>query len=247
MNKNSKILLIVEGARTEKQLLKQLFKVYGINVLEKQIYSYTTNIYDLYNRIFKDSLDELEDLDFMLTLKEKGINHEQSELLSQDYSDILLIFDYEPQDPNFGVKEISIMMNYFSESTDNGKLYINYPSVESFKHFKSIPDNNFLLRYIHLNELLQLGYKQIVGQESFCTDIRRYSKEYFDYIISENIKKAEYIEKQTISNTIIESYKNITESIVLDKINQIFEEQKQIPVLNTSLYFICDYNINLIN
>lgn len=129
MNKNSKVLLIVEGAKTEKMLLNQLFKVYGIKVLDKQIYAYTTNIYDLYNRVFKDSLDELDDLDFLLTLKEKGINHEQSELLVQDYSDILLIFDYEPQDPNFGEKEISIMMNYFSESTDKGKLYINYPSV----------------------------------------------------------------------------------------------------------------------
>lgn len=80
MNKTSKILLIVEGARTEKQLLKRLFDVYGIEVLDKQIYSYTTNIYDLYNRIFKDSLDELEDLDFLLALKEKGINESQSKL-----------------------------------------------------------------------------------------------------------------------------------------------------------------------
>lgn len=247
MNKNSRILLIVEGEKTERQLLKQLFKVYGIEVLDKQIYAYTTNIYDLYTRVFKDSLDELDDLDFLLTLKEKGINRKERELLSQDYSDILLIFDYEPQDPNFGEEEISVMMNYFSESTDKGKLYINYPSIESFKHFKSIPDKDYLKRYIHIDELKSIGYKQIVNQESFCTDIRKYSKKHFNYIISENIKKAEYIENQEISNSINDSFNNITESHLLEKINQIFKKNEIIPILNTSLNFICEYNINLIH
>lgn len=246
MNKNSKILLIVEGEKTEKQLLNQLFKVYGIKVLDKQIYAYTTNIYDLYDRVFKDSLDELDDLDFLLALKEKGINHKQKDLLSQEYSDILLIFDYEPQDHNFGSKEISIMMDYFSESTDKGKLYINYPSVESFKHFNSIPDKFFLSKNVHIDDLKSIGYKRIVNQESYCTDIRKYSKECFDYIISESIKKAEYIEKQEISHTFNDSYKNIDESRLLETINQMFTNQQIIPVLNTSLFFICEYNINLI-
>lgn len=245
MNKNSKLLLIVEGARTEKQLLNRLFKVYGIEVLDKQIYSYTTNIYELYNRIFKDSIDELEDLDFLLALKEKGINSEQREILSQDFSDILLIFDYEPQDNQFGTKEISVLMNYFTESTDRGKLYINYPSIESFKHFKNIPDEEFLTRDVHIDDI-KSGYKQIVGNESFCTDLRRYDKDLFDYIISENIKKAEFIETGEMSETILESYSNINENNLLKEINKLFIKQRLVPVLNTSLYFICDYNIHLI-
>lgn len=203
-------------------MFNQLFKVYGIEVTDKQIYSYNTNIYDLYNRIFKDSLGELDDLDFLLALKEKGINREQRDILSQDFSDILLIFDYEPQDHNFGTKEISILMKYFSESTDKGKLYINYPSVESFKHFKSIPDKQFLYRNIALDEICKNGYKQIVGNVSFCTDLRKYDKEIFDYIISENIKKAELLETTHLSETTNESYSNINEINLLDKINQLF-------------------------
>lgn len=246
MNKNSKLLLIVEGAKTEKQLLNQLFKVYGIEVLDKQIYSYTTNIYDLYHRIFEDSIDELEDLDFLLALKEKGINAEQRDMLSQDFSDVLLIFDYEPHDNQFGTKEISVLMNYFTESTDRGKLYINYPSIESFKHFKNIPDEGFLNRSIHIDDIVESGYKQIVGAESFCTDLRKYNKDLFDYIISEHIKKAELIETGEVSETISESYSNIDENDLLEKINKLFMKQGLIPILNTSLYFICEYNIQLI-
>lgn len=157
-----------------------------------------------------------------------------------------MIFDYEPQDDSFGTEEISILMNYFSESTDKGKLYINYPSVESFKHLKSIPDENFLTKYIHINDIIENGYKKIVGNESFCTDLKKYSRKHFDYIISENIKKAEYIETQNISASVLEADSNINESNLLNKINQTFVEQGMIPILNTSLYFIYEYNINLI-
>ena len=145
MNKNSKILVIVEGEKTEKQLMHRMCKEYGIDILDNQIYCYTTNIYDLYDRIFKDSLDEIEDLDFLLALKEKGINEENKDILtSNNYSDVLLMFDYEPQDHQFSIDKIEFMLEYFSESTENGKLYINYPSVESFKHIKSFPDYEYV-------------------------------------------------------------------------------------------------------
>lgn len=137
-------------------------------------------------------------------------------------------------------------MDYFSESTDRGKLYINYPTVESFKHFKSIPDEEYLFRKIHIDDFNDRSYKQIVGEESCCTDLRRYSREDFNYIISESIKKAEYIETQKLSENIRKSYANINEKCLLERKNDTFEEEKVIPVLNTSLYFICDYNIKLI-
>ena len=32
---------------------------------------------------------------------------------------------------------------FFDNETEHGKLYINYPMIESFKHFKKIPDKDF--------------------------------------------------------------------------------------------------------
>lgn len=250
MNKNSSILLIVEGAKTERKLLEQIFKIYNIKVSDKQIYSYTTNIYSLYDRVFKNSLEELDDLDFLLALKENGINQEQNDILTEhDYSDILLIFDYEPQDDKFDISHLSIMMKYFSESTDNGKLYINYPSVESFKHFKSIPDPEYFNRYYKLADLInneRSQYKQTVGNESAITDIRKYTKSLLDYLVKENINKAFYIEKGNALCGIKETYTSLNEVELLSNINKMFVKDNIIPVLNTSLFFICEYNIRLI-
>ena len=35
------------------------------------------------------------------------------------------------------------MQKYFYDSTDVGKLYINYPMVESYQHFEGWPDERF--------------------------------------------------------------------------------------------------------
>ena len=35
------------------------------------------------------------------------------------------------------------MSCYFTESSEMGKLYLNYPMVEAFYHMKSIPDENY--------------------------------------------------------------------------------------------------------
>lgn len=89
-------------------------------------------------------------------------------------------------------------------------------------------------------------YKKIVGDESVCTDIRRYNKQMFDYIISLNLKKAQYILTNNIYESIVDAYQNLDEQKLLYEINEQFQHSQMVPVLNTSVFFICDYNINLI-
>ena len=45
---------------------------------------------------------------------------------------IFFNFDYEAQDPNFSINKIQRLQKYFSDVTNNGQLYINYPMVESY-------------------------------------------------------------------------------------------------------------------
>lgn len=45
------------------------------------------------------------------------------------------------------------MANYFTESTNMGKLYLNYPMVEAFYHMESIPDENFNKYIVTLDDL----------------------------------------------------------------------------------------------
>ena len=58
------------------------------------------------------------------------------------------------------------MQNSFSDAANMGKLYINYPMIESYQHLKSIPDCDFEERKIPV--FLQPGskYKELAGRET---------------------------------------------------------------------------------
>lgn len=141
VNRVRKILLLVEGEKLEVKLIEKAFQEYKLD-LNYSIYPYSTNIYDLYERMFKGNENDLDALDLLGVLKERDPSNT---ILDEEFSDILLIFDYEPQDHLFSEERIKLMLNYFNESTDNGKLYINYPMCESFKHLKSDPDEEYIL------------------------------------------------------------------------------------------------------
>ena len=64
-----KILVIVEGAKTDFNLMKRLLKIYGISD-NHQIVSYDTNIYTLYNQL-PENEEEYEDIDLQQILKER--------------------------------------------------------------------------------------------------------------------------------------------------------------------------------
>ena len=139
-NQKAKILVLVEGAKTDLRLMKKLLTLYGIEK-NHEIISYNTNIYTLYNKMFKDM--KPDEVDLLQLLKENEPNQEKREIFDERYSDVLLVFDLDPQDPQFSAEKIIEMLEYFKESSDMGKLYINYPMVEAFYHMRSIPDEDF--------------------------------------------------------------------------------------------------------
>ena len=117
-NAKAKILVLVEGAKTDVKLLKHLLSVYGIDQ-SHQIISYNTNIYSLYNLMFRNT--NPDDVDILQLLKEHETVAERKAVFDERYSDILLIFDLDPQDPQFSSTKITEMMNYFVDN-QNGIL-----------------------------------------------------------------------------------------------------------------------------
>ena len=176
VNRIKKILLLVEGEKTEVELFKMAFEVYKLD-MNYEIYPYRTNIYDLYERMFLGNETDLNVLDLLGILREKDSGNQ---LLSQDFSDILLVFDYEPQDNRFSVDRINLMLKYFNESTDNGKLFINYPMFESFKHLISNPDPEYKNRCVELSVVLDGKYKELVGNETKYPHLIKYDKNHFN-------------------------------------------------------------------
>jgi hypothetical protein len=189
MTSRRKILVCVEGKKIDMRLMARLFRTYEIDS-KYEIVSYDTDIYALYNDMFETQ--DPQNMDLLQVLKSRETDDTKREIFDNDYSDILLIFDMDPQATQFSQDKLLAMTAYFNESTDTGKLYINYPMVESFYHMRSIPDESYNDRYATLNELRAGQYKQRVSAESVNHDYKKFvlGRDDLSKVIKQNIEKA---------------------------------------------------------
>lgn len=235
-----KIFLLVEGARTDVALMERLLSIYRIDV-KYEIVSYCTNIYMLYHEMFEEN--DPADMDLLQILKSRESDPLKKALFDEYYSDILLIFDLDPHDPSFMPEKIIRMARYFVESSDMGKLYINYPMVEAFYHMASIPDPNFDSYYASLDELIAGDYKTRVNRENRDHDYRKFavSKEECDSVIVQNIRKAWRLIGNEPVDRVLPSQVE-----VLDAQLHFIQSDRRVAVLSTCPFFIPEYNPNLI-
>ena len=246
----AKVLLIVEGAKTDKKLMKKLFDIYGISATHS-IVSYNTNIYTLYKKMFEDNAPEDMDIQNVLlsSLKEEDPHNADSiKILKDNYSDIILIFDLDPQDPEFSREHIEQMQDYFSESTDMGKLYINYPMVEAFYHMGVIPDETFYERIVNAEDIPD--YKTTVSNETVKHDYRKFAvdKSECDHVIKQNIAKAYMLINNRIALDTKVHYNDIADKesdILKFQLNEL-ETHSFIYVLCCCVFYICSYNPKLV-
>lgn len=101
-----KILMIVEGAKTDVKLMTHLLDMYGIS-RNHEIVSYNTNIYTLYREMFADG--DPDSMDILQILKSRESDQDKKKIFDEVYSDILLIFDLDPQAPDYSADKIKEM------------------------------------------------------------------------------------------------------------------------------------------
>lgn len=233
----SKILIIVEGPKTEVALMNKLLGIYGLSE-DHELYSYNTNIYELYSRL-PDDPKEYQFIDLLQILKDREKDPDKLALLNRNYSDIIMIFDFDPQDPQFSPEKIRRMTGYFVESTDMGKLYLNYPMVESFYHMKSIPDPDYDTYFTTMDVLRDKKFKFSVGQICRDGDYRKFAadRDECNTVIKQNLNKARML---TGVDSDIPSESQLLEEELKFLMND------RISVLNTCVFYIVEYNGNLI-
>lgn len=239
-DEKSKILVLVEGQKTDYQLMKRLLQFYGISDSHK-IVSYNTNIYVLYNEMFRDG--DPASMDILQTLKEHERDPEKRKVFDERYSDILLIFDLDPQDPSFSADKILEMASFFIESSDMGKLYLNYPMVEAFYHMKSIPDSEYNSYTASLAELRDHKYKERVTRENRNHSYAKFAvtREECSTVIRQNIEKAWLL--SDVERLTEEIFRFLPASVDILKAQlKNLEELQLISVLCTCVFYIADYN-----
>lgn len=169
----NKTLLLVEGKHEKSNLLRILLKAFPkMPVKYENIIVHGADIFDLYGAIeheygnewYEDDLLEIN-IPYLIS---KRLN--LTPVLDRNiFTNIIMIFDYERQDPCFDFKKILRMQEHFNNVSEDGVLYINYPMVESYLDMASIPCPCFLenkvSRIVKCNQIRQ---HQMIMADLYC-------------------------------------------------------------------------------
>lgn len=229
----SRSLLIVEGKHEKDELFLLLFKCFPeLNININDIWVYGTNIYMLYDDIVReygnDWANEDLDIDLPFVISKK----EQSEKLCyrNDFTNILLVFDYERHDPKFSEEKITEMQRCFVNSTDMGKLYLNYPMVESYLHLKSIPDEDYSNKKIPVSLQPGARYKSLVKKESVIASYTEFPDRIDDLLKGEKYRIDDDIKRRKCCEAILQLCDNDEEKELEKILNIIGDERKELTL-----------------
>lgn len=119
------VLLIVEGAKREPQLMERLFESFGLADTH-QIAPVEINVHDFLNKLFQEYDCDFEAVDLKPFVAELLSDKDAAaRLLESSFTDTLLIFDLDPQDNRLDFKRLELMQDYYCDSTDMGQLYLS--------------------------------------------------------------------------------------------------------------------------
>ncbi|KZN29863.1 hypothetical protein [Pseudoalteromonas luteoviolacea] len=182
----SVILCVFEGEKREHQYFNNLQKHFldGSNIVKC---SFGNDIYELYKALAKEeyAVDTLE------VIKESKDVPKNKELLAgyevDDINQIYLFFDMDCHDGQYSEQKLTDMVDYFSDETDMGKLFISYPMIEAIRDLESIDE--FMDKVVTLQECA--NYKQLSARGvKELSDPRKVSKSMWFTLVELNVKKA---------------------------------------------------------
>lgn len=252
MNK-AKALFIVEGEDREKTVVNSLMTGLGeLSDLNIQIVSVSANIHMLYHK--------MKENDYFLNITDaicrlETTTDEDRRILTEEgpFAYRYLVFDLDLQHYEIskkenierGLSEVEEMLLYFRNETDEtgGKLYINYPMIESYRDCKTTFEQEFAGKDIEIEKCVD--YKRIVGERGNGRNIGAYSHDDFNNLICMNLYKLHWITKGNWSKMDYQQYKDIART------NLLFEREKlsiindgMIKVINSLMLFPIDYRGN---
>lgn len=248
----ARALLIVEGEGLEPRFFTQMAQLYEMNV---EIVSLRANIYLLYQK-----LKEYEfDYDVRIALKELLKDNATTDILDQTFAYTYLIFDCdahhsglsrrgEPAKPIGEVvrenyRHLHEMIDYFTDETDpeRGRLYVNYPMMESYRDCNSWDDDTFQYRHVRYEDLSR--YKRGVGMMKMSSSrIDKLTRDDFDGILRLQLRKYNWLTANRWESLSFEGYQkneSVCQRQVLDC--QISLQQPIMAVINTSVFLPIDY------
>lgn len=239
------ILVVTEGRREEPALFRKIERL-GLYGDHAQVVAYGTNIYSLIRLISSYELDISNQFDISLVLREverigpNAVN--QGVDLNYHFSDILVVFDLDPQDPNFDFKAVELFVSRFSSDTTTGKVYINYPMFESLfldrltnVCLEKLKKKGWFKEYAHKTE----SWREF--RELILNDNKDFDKISMEYILNclscQNCLFLEIVGKTYI-------YSDMNQ--LLNCQNKYLKLNNEIVCINSSILSILDFDVRAI-
>ncbi len=251
-------LLIVEGSGIEEKFFSPIQEKFAIDM---EFVPYCGNVSMLYDDMVKTGFYA----NIVELLKSRETEPSKLAILNGRYTDIFVVLDFDPQHSieqlpgesvdaalRRNVQRISRkaleMAKRMNNSTDpcSGKLYINFPSMESFRDMDSFCDMEYSERFISLSDLVKTfggkGYKAIVGKRNMEKNPAHYSFENYMSIMAANVLK--------LSRVVDGMWRKMSYAEYLDKSNQVtvllrqckfINQALNLGVINTSSFIVVDY------
>lgn len=161
-----KILFVVEGERAETRILISTFKrALDLSKEDYEVSKYKTNIHQLFKNMKSKGYDSF--LSYLYSFNKK-IFPKDMFTPETAFSSVYLFFDLDPQDKLFSIDETLEIASFFNDETQNGKLYISYPMVESLFDFDSFNIKNFYKKIYPISNLSKF-YKHDARVNSFLS------------------------------------------------------------------------------
>lgn len=250
------ILCVFEGAEREPRLFRTLENLF-FGEREVIVCSFGNNIYELYRQ-----LQEFDgDGDIISILRENKADGLPGGVKSSDFSEIYLFFDYDFQNTNLSLDEINArlkeMLDLFNDETNNGKLYVSYPMVESLLYTKKLPDEHFVEYTVSRSDCMGHSFKNLARTFSYygsfdfieLPDSRhhRISRREIEkvranwiQIINQHTSKANYITMQ--SNIIPVNKEDVSQQRIFESqcLKYLCDEER-IAILNGFPLFLFEY------
>ena len=272
MSGQPNILFIVEGERLEPEVISRMGEVYGLRC---DITSICTNIHILYQQLKKDEgysdviavlreilRSRLASLASLKTSKEqqRRIQRTQGDLakLERPFASVYLVFDSELHHRSNdslaplevvgkNVAELREMLEFFDNETDQGKLYVNYPMMESYRDCDDFFDDGYKDRLVSLDILFgrtpARGYKALVAARKLANvRSKQLSEAQFNRLTCMNVFKLNWMKNYIWSKPQYDEFlEQSSQNVILELEHASCRNLKAVAVLNTLLFFIIDY------
>ena len=236
-------LLIIEGESCEKAYFDKFIKTIKAdkNII---IIPFCNDIYELYKHI--KELGETTTIDVILNYC--NLDDETRKLLKNTkFVYTYLVFDLDIQDGKESdrqekLSQISKMLDLFNNETEYGKLFINYPMMESYRHFDITNPSTLNNKCVIVDNEVLTNYKKLVGQEGTNKNLSKYtSRDFYNITLAHLMQANLLVNGQFKKPNNIDYVDLIDISIINKKQKDLILKSKKMLILNTSTFLYSEF------